>query len=182
MKECRDYRLDGRKTRIRDTNFMNWWILQQLFTYLPFEEFFDTDKLISYYEEFKTGGIYQLELNIKNDIWVPIGLISWRAIIIGEHPLNYLSANTAYISDSITYRGYQNKGVQRKLFNYAFDKMREAGFTMVYLRTSSNSNMCKLAEKLGFVQDSKARQKVTTMRVGGHERTDERIFFVKVLK
>lgn len=182
MKERERYELDGRETRIGNTNISDWWILQQHFAYPPFNEFFDTDKLIEYYSEFIDGGIYQLELNILDETWLPVGMISWHPMIEGNHPVKFdKEEKVAYISDSITCRAYQNKGIQRKLFEYTFEKMIAQGFSRVYLRTSPNSNMCKLAIKLGFKQIDNTFQFVESMRVGGCVDVDMRIFFSKCL-
>lgn len=182
VKYLKRYEIDGRATRINNTDLPNWWVLQQHFAYPPFNEFFDTDKLIEYYSEFVDGGIYQLEINIIDDIWLPVGLISWHPMIEGAHPVNFTNIEkVAYISDSITYKSYQNKGIQTKLFDYAFGQMRMQNYKTVYLRTSPNSNMCKLAVKLGFKQVNGVFQKVRTMRVSGYEEEDTRIFFSRNL-
>ena len=182
MKDLERYEIDGRATRINNTDISDWWNLQQHFAYPPFNEFFDTDKLIEYYAEFSEGGIYQLEINIVNDIWLPVGLISWHPMVEGVHPVKFSKEEkVAYISDSITYKAYQNKGVQRHLFQCTFEEMKKQNYTTVYLRTSPNSNMCKLALKLGFIQIKDAFQKVRSMRVGGCIGEDDRIFFCKSL-
>lgn len=182
MNKLERYEIDGRKTRISDTNLSDWWMLQQHFAYPPFNEFFDTDKLIEYYYEFIDGGIYQLEINILDDIWLPAGLVSWHPMVADTHPISFAKdEKVAYISDSITCKAYQNKGIQTRLFEYTFERMKSQKFTIVYLRTSPDSNMCKLATKLGFTQIEGAYQKVKSMRVGGHIGEDNRIFFSRYL-
>lgn len=173
------YKIDGRATRINDTDFSSWWILQQHFAYPPFNEFFDTDKLIEYYDEFVDGGIHQLEINVKDNIWLPVALISWHPMEKRAHPIDFAEEKVAYISDSITCIAYQNKGVQTKLFEYTFEEMKRQGYDAVYLRTSPSSNMCKLALKLGFSQIDNTFQEVSSMRVGGIIEKDIRIFFYK---
>ena len=182
MKNLKRYEIDGRATRINNTSLSDWWTLQQHFAYPPFNEFFDTDKLIEYYKEFIEGGIYQLEINIINDIWLPVGLISWHPMVEGAHPVKFTKdEKVAYISDSITYKAYRSKGIQTKLFEYTFEIMKAQNFTTVYLRTSPSSNMCQLAIKLGFKQVNNVFQMVRSMRVGGHVEEDNRIFFSKIL-
>lgn len=110
MKMLKDFNLDGRLTRIKETTLATWWILQQFFAYPPFNEFFDTSKLIDYYNEFSNGGINHMEIEIQNGIWVPVALMSWHPMIVGDHPVNFHEdERVAYISDSITCLGYQKR-------------------------------------------------------------------------
>lgn len=183
MKVLANYTIDNRMARIADTDLANWWVLQQLFAYPPFDEFFDTDKLIEYYSEFSDGGIYQLELNVSKDIWLPVGLLSWHPMCSQVHPVNFgENERVAYISDSITYKAYQNKGVQSILFDYTLNEMKRQNYTIAYLRTNPQSNMCFLAKKMGFEQIPDISQKVSSMRVGSVLKTDERIFFRRCLR
>lgn len=182
MKILENYTLDGRATRIVKTDFKNWWILQQFFAYPPFNEFFDTDKLTEYFEEFSNGGINHLEIEIAQDVWAPVALLSWHPMVPSAHPVNFANPDTvAYISDVITCLGYQNKGVQKHLMQYTFEEMKKYGFKSVYLRTSYSSLMYYLAPKVGFEQIPGVKQEVESMRVGGSLGTDERIFFYRQL-
>lgn len=182
MKFLKDFTLDGRLTRIKETTLATWWILQQFFAYPPFNEFFDTSKLIDYFNEFSNGGINHLEIEIQDGIWCPVALMSWHPMVIGDHPINFQKdERVAYISDSITCLGYQKKGIQKQLFSYTLSEMKRKHFTSVYLRTSRQSSMYYLASKMGFEQLSNVTQTVTSMRVGGVVGSDERIFFYRSL-
>ena len=179
MKKLENFTLDGCVTRIKETTLATWWMLQQFFAYPPFNEFFDTSKLIDYFGEFVNGGINHMEIEIQNGIWVPVALMSWHPMVVGDHPLHFSNPESvAYISDSITCLGYQKKGVQKQLFDYTLKEMKKRKFTLVYLRTSRQSSMYYLAKKMGFVQVPDVTQNVTSMRVGGIIGSDERIFFI----
>lgn len=182
MQNLENFSLDGRQTRIVPTDLKNWWILQQFFAYPPFDEFFDTDKLIEYFNEFVDGGINQLEIEIVPDVWVPVAMLSWHPMVPKAHPVSFPATDSvAYISDVITCLGYQKKGVQKQMMAYTFEEMRKRGFSTVYLRTSYLSSMYYLAPKMGLEQISNITQEVESMRVGGILRTDRRIFFSRQL-
>lgn len=182
MKKLKNFTLDGRATRIKETSLSTWWILQQFFAYPPFNEFFDTSKLIDYFGEFANGGINHMEIEIQDGMWVPLALMSWHPMVVGDHPVQFQHPErVAYISDSITCLGYQKKGVQKQLFSYTLSEMKKRGFTFVYLRTSRQSSMYYLAKKMGFVQVPNVTQVVNSMRVGGIIGSDERIFFYRPL-
>jgi len=182
MKKLKNFTLDGCITRINETDLATWWMLQQFFAYPPFNEFFDTDKLIDYFNEFANGGINHMEIEIQKGMWVPVALMSWHPMVEGDHPVHFPDPKrVAYISDSITCLGYQKKGVQKQLFAYTLEDMKNRNFSSVYLRTSRQSSMYYLARKMGFEQISDITQTVSSMRVGGVVGSDERIFFYRSL-
>ena len=100
-----------------------------IFRYPPFNEFFDTDKLIGYFNEFANGGINHMEIEIQKGMWVPVALMSWHPMVEGDHPVHFPDPKrVAYISDSITCLGYQKKGVQKQLFAYTLEDMKNRNF------------------------------------------------------
>ena len=182
-----DYLLDGRQVRIGEATFKDWWLLQQRFAGGPFYEFFDTDKLLEYYDEFKDGKVYKLEIICEQkmsdgDNGLPVALLSWPPMELGAHPVEFpQNVKLAYISDAGTFEGYERKGAQKRLFTHAMEEMRQMGYDVVYLRSSFDSTLPYLLRSLGFTQIEGASQKVTSMRVGGAMKSDDRVFFYRKL-